>query len=75
MSLKHQLVREIEAVPGGLAAVSQSRAVAIDRTPWLLLAQQRRWNPKVLLPLLDSIDEALFADDSADEPDKDYADD
>jgi hypothetical protein len=47
----------------------------LDRTPWLLLAQQRRWNTRVLLPLLDAIDEALFADEATEEPDKDYADD
>lgn len=73
MSLRHQLVRRAEPAPGGFGTLS--RAIALDRTPWLLLAQQRGWNVRVLLPLLDAIDEALFADESSEEPEKDYADD
>jgi hypothetical protein len=77
--MRHQLVfvTETEMVPGGLSVVAftRSKPAGLDRNAWLLLAQQRRWNTRVLLALLDAMDEALFADDAADEPEKDYADD
>lgn len=75
MRLRHAAVCRTELVPVGNGALLPiQKEVALDRAVWWPLIERERWNHRVVMALLETLDAALFGDMPTIEP-PDYPED